>query len=142
MSINDDQMSAMYEMKDLSEVLDQGTPVLLPRDVTANVPREILLDVLGFVPQVDLNNDLLVSKKWHNIIKGGEMRLPQLQELEMDVHEYYPFSVALSNGLKTIKLMEGEENTEFPYLEKSIVKEASFSVLFKRSKSNFVALHS
>ena len=79
----------------------------------ANVPREIVLDVLGFLPRLDLNNDLVVNSELHDIIKGAsEKQLPQRQEVTMRTVDQpnEPFAVELSITDKTVKCTEGQDN--------------------------------
>ena len=78
--------------------------------MTAKVPKEVLLDVLGFLPRLDLNDDMFVCEKWHLLIKGAGAKLPQRQEVSMRVDG--PLSLELSNGRKTIQVMEGNDNSD------------------------------
>ena len=74
------------------------------------VPPEILMTILGFLPQMDLNNDMLVSKAWHNLIKGAGKQLPQHQEIDIDTIDIRNniLMVDFSIDGKTVRLTEGK----------------------------------
>jgi len=81
--------------------------------VLKNVPREIVLDVLGFLPRLDLNNDLVENSELHDIIKGAtEKQLQQRQEVTMRTIDQPNASFALELSIvdKTVKCTEGEDN--------------------------------
>jgi len=128
------------------------------------VPPEILMTTLGFLPQMDLNNDMLVSKAWHNLIKGGGKQLPQLQEIRIDAihHRRNVFMVDFSIDGKTVRLtegkalqnegiarntlrtaqkkilfVEGREDVEFSGLKNSIVAEFKFLMQMVRFEEIF-----
>ena len=92
--------------------------------------------MLGFLPCLDLNDDVMVSKKWRDIIKGSGTKLPQRQELDMVVKEA-PFSVVLSNGKKLIERAEGQKAQEIPVLKNGIVKAASFQGTFQEFEERY-----
>ena len=85
-----------------------------PRKRMPYVPRDIMLDVFGFLSRKDLNDDLFISKGWYLFIEGAGKHLPQRQKITMDIHNspldirnrLRPFMVDFSNGEKTIRLTD------------------------------------
>jgi len=85
-----------------------------------------MLDVLGFLPRKDLNDDLFISKEWRSIIEGAGKKLPQLLEVDISArYERSDDSFYIANGVKTFLLTEDSEgNAEV--LKNCLVKEAVF----------------
>ena len=90
-----------------------------------NIPDEVLTDILGFLPAIDLNNDVIVSKKWCKIIERRGKGLDHLQKLGVRFynHENEPFWMELMNGQKTVHVAEGEETKGSLVLKNGIVKD-------------------
>ena len=84
----------------------------------------MVYDVLGFLPRFDLNNDMLVSQKWHDIIEGGGSKLPQLLTLEMRMLQDKTFFVEFSHSDKKFKLSDDQDPVNLVVLKNCIVANA------------------
>ena len=106
-----------------------------------NVPREILIDVFGFLSRKDLDSNLFVSKAWCKIIEASEKQLPQRQEIKMKIYDRRKgqFTVDFSNGDKTIRLTEKVHDTKLSAKKKILIVEGRKDVEFTGLKNRFVA---
>jgi len=109
--------------------------------VTANVPKEILLDVLGFLSRTKLDDCMFINKKWNKLIKGAGVKLPQRQLIEMKFNEPLngPLSLKLFNYKKTIRVTEGQDNPP-NVLEHCIVRHQSINSRFEERYQRIIAL--
>ena len=110
--------------------------------MTKGVPREIKMDVLGFLCRKKLNECLFVNKKWDNLIESAkESELPQVQEIEMRCidRQGEPFAVVFWNEdyTKRVVLVEGRDNKEIFVLKNCIVADYSFQGTFRVFEARF-----